>query len=156
MSLVANFAMRFTVQSRKTFLCAQDNAKVMNSKTGQLARLFIVGCFIIYFSVFHVNEKKLLLKFTKKLKSDFMKLFFIVLLSTSPMLSCYILTLIYNIYSASIEQSDECLCQNPCRAIQYPYTFSMLEIRETTIDKLKKDHPIPPELSRFVDLIFII
>ena len=78
---------------------------------------------------------------------------FLCLLPTSPMLSCYILTLIYNIYSESIEQSDECLCQNPCRAIQYPYTFSMLEIRDTTIDKLKKDHPIPPELSRFVDLV---
>ncbi|XP_067942103.1 acid-sensing ion channel 1C-like isoform X2 [Watersipora subatra] len=46
-----------------------------------------------------------------------------------------------------LEQSNDCLCQNPCHAVQYPYAMSLLEIRETTIDKLRKDHPIPPELN---------
>ena len=51
--------------------------------------------------------------------------------------------------SVEIEQSDSCLCENPCSATQYPFKISMLELRESTIDKLKKDHPIPETLTKY-------
>ncbi|XP_067951695.1 acid-sensing ion channel 1C-like [Watersipora subatra] len=46
-----------------------------------------------------------------------------------------------------IEESDLCVCQNPCHATQYPFTMSILELRQTTIDKLAKTHPIPENLT---------
>ena len=52
--------------------------------------------------------------------------------------------------SVEIEQSDSCLCENPCSATQYPFKLSMLELRESTIDKLKEDHPsIPATLTKY-------
>ena len=41
--------------------------------------------------------------------------------------------------AGTIEQSDECLCHNPCHATHYPHKMSMLQLRHATIDKLKKD-----------------
>jgi len=56
------------------------------------------------------------------------------------------------IFTEQIEKSDECVCENPCNATQYPYTMSKLRLRESTVDKLKKEHPVPPELNRYCNV----